>query len=202
MAADLDAVNTALMRIGANPLNSESDPNAPQHMVIWASVLRRILASPWSFAKVKRRLLQLPAPDPAHYKFAFQLPTDKLSMPRAVYTDAECKRPCTEFDVDGDGANRLLIDHEQVWMSYMRMPPWERMPGDFQELLLTATMAELALSIREDRPLHDRLYAKAFGTPSEKGFGGMMGACLEADSAGQVSTPIDSGNNPLVDVRW
>jgi len=60
----------------------------------------------------------------------------------------------------------------------------------------------LALSVREDRSLHDRLYAKAFGTPSEAGFGGMMKACLEADSHGQVSHQIDGGASPLIDVRW
>lgn len=199
MSADLEAVNTALMRIGANPLNSEADENAPQHLRIWDAVLRRIFATPFSCAKVKRRLVQLPTPDPPHYKFAFQLPTDRLGMPRAVYRDVECRKPWTEFDVEGD---RLLIDEPQVWMSYMRMPPWGRMGGDLQELLLTATMAEFALSIREDRPLHDRLYQKAFGTPSEKGFGGMMGACLEGDAQGQVSTVIDGGANPLIDVRF
>lgn len=199
MSADLEVVNRALMRIGANPLNSEHDANAPQHLVIHDGVLRRIFASPFSCAKVKRRLVQLPTPDPPHYKYAYALPTDRLSMPRAVYRDPELKSPCTDFDVlEG----QLLIDEPQVWMSYMRMPPWERMGGDLQELIITAEMAEFALSIREDRPLHDRLYQKAFGTPSEKGFGGMMGACLENDAQGQVSTIIDGGNNPLIDVRF
>lgn len=200
MSADLQGLNIALVRIGANPLSSDEDPNATQHLVVWTSVVRRLGASPWSFFSVKKRLTQLAAPpDPAHYKYAYALPTDRLSMPRAVYPEADCKRPCHEFDVVG---NDLLCDEPQLWMKYMRMPPWERMPGDFQELLLTAAMAELALSVREDRPLHDRLYQKAFGTPSEKGFGGMMGACLESDAMGQVSQPIDGGANPLVDVRW
>lgn len=200
MSADLQGLNIALVRIGANPLSSAEDPSAAQHLVVWTSVIRRLGASPWSFFKAKRRLVRLAAaPEPAHYKYAYELPTDRLSMPRAIYADAELRAPCHDFEVVG---NELWCDEPQLWMSYMRMPPWERMPGDFQELLLTAAMAELALSVREDRPLHDRLYAKAFGTPSEKGFGGMMAVCLENDAQGQVSKPIDGGANPLVDVRW
>jgi hypothetical protein len=56
--------------------------------------------------------------------------------------------------------------------------------------------------VREDRPLHDRLYQKAFGTPQQMGQGGLYGMAMESDAQGVPSTPIAGGVNPLIDVRF
>ncbi len=62
-------------------------------------------------------------------------------------------------------------------------------------------MSELALTIREDRPLRDKLRQDAFGSPSEGGVGGALGTALANDNQALPSTVVGGGINPLIDVR-
>lgn len=193
-------INAALARIGAIPIQSDMDPFARPHVEVYDAVTKRIFAYPWSFAKTTRRLVaRADAPDPAHWLTWFDLPPDRIGPPRAVYTDPDCRRPLTDFDI-ADG--RLLCNDAQAWLVFMRFVTWERWPGDVYELVQVAMMAEYALSIREDRPLHDRLYQKAFGTPQQNGMGGLLSSALENDSQGTPSTVVGGGENPLIDCRW
>jgi hypothetical protein len=199
MSDRITMLNRALLRIGADPLVTELDPGAPQHLAIYDSTIERMAAHPWSFMKTTRQLVRLSAaPVPAHFLYAFQMPS-LVGAPRAVYADATQRRPVTDYDIEGD---QLLTNWEAIYLSYMRLVEPARWPGDFREAFVTALMAELALSVREDRPLHDRLYQKAFGTPQQMGQGGLYGMAMESDAQGVPSTPIAGGVNPLIDVRF
>ena len=204
MASRIELLNRALMRIGAQPLIDELDPVAPPHIAVYDSVLSRLAAYPWSFMKTSRRLVRRDAaPDPAHFpahwKYAFDLPPDHLGALRAVYDSETLRRPFLGFEVQGAV---LLTDAAQIWVVVMVTSQTQRWPGDFSELLMTAVMAELALSIREDRPLHDRLYAKAFGSPGQNGMGGLLAAALENDAQGVPDEAIGDGSSPLIDARF
>lgn len=193
-------INRCLMRIGAQPLQSESAPGAPQRLEVYEAVVERLGAHPWTFMKTTRRLARLTdAPSPKFYKYAFQLPSDMPGAPRAVYDSETMRTPTTAYDIEGE--SRLLANAEAIWISYSTLANPARWPGDFRELFATALMAEYALAIREDRPLHDRLYLKAFGTPSQDGKGGMFATALELDSQSVPSTVVGGGFNPLIDVR-
>lgn len=199
MTDRITMLNRALMRIGAVPLVTELDPGAPVHLAVYDSLLERFAAHPWSFMKQTRRLLRLSAaPVPAHFAYAYQLPAELIGAPRAVYADETQRRPTTDYDIQ---SGVLLANATQVWLAFMAVSGPERWPGDFREAFTTALMAELALSIREDRALHDRLYQKAFGTPQQMGQGGLFGAAAESDAQGTPATIVGGGYNPLVDVR-
>lgn len=192
--------NRALLRIGANPLIDETDPGAPVHLAVHDSVLERIFSYPFSFAKTTRRLVRkATAPSPEHWAYAYQLPAgDRVGPPLAVYADAEHRRANTDYDIIGD---ELLTNAEQVWIVFARAVGWERWPGDVRETFVVALMAELALSIREDRALHDRLYQKAFGSPNQMGQGGLFGQAIERDAQATPSDIVGNGDSPLLDVR-
>lgn len=200
MTDRISLLNRALLRIGANPLQSEADPGAPAHLAVHDSVLERILAYPFTFAKVTRQLTRkATAPSPAHWTYAFDLPAgDRVGPPQAVYPSADVRRATTDYDIVGA---ELLGHFTQCWITYSRLVGWERWPGDVREAFVTALMAELALSVREDRALHDRLYAKAFGTPQQMGMGGLFGQAIERDSQATPSDVVGNGESPLVDVR-
>lgn len=198
MTDRITVLNECLMRIGAEPLVSEDDPGAPVHLAVYEAVLRHAASKPFSFFKVTRRLVRLSA-TPDLWPYAYQLPSDRLGPPRAVYASSGSRQPTTDYDLVGD---QLLTTHAEVWAMLLVAANVARWPGDFREYFATAVMAELALSVREDRALHDRLYQKAYGTPSERGMGGLLGAALDMDSQGIPSTPAGGGVNPLVDVRY
>lgn len=200
MTTRIEMLNRALLRIGAVPLVSEADPGAPVHLAVYDSVMERLGAQPWSFFKRTVKLVRLSAAPVTNWTYAFQLPSDRMAPLRAIYpTSDTARKPSTDFDIEGD---QLLCDLPEVWATYLALVSWERWPGDFRELFVTALMAELALSVREDRPLHDRLYAKAFGTPQQGGMGGLMGQALDNDSQGMPATIVGGGHNPLIDVRF
>lgn len=192
-------INRALLRIGAEPLFSEADPGAEVHLAIYAGVLENVAAHPWSFMKITRRLVRLAAAPAQGFKYAYQMPADRVAGPRGLFETQDCRRRTTDFEIEGDA---VLTDLEQLYGEFVIPGNTARWPGDFTELLTTAMMAELALSVREDRTLHAQLYQKAFGTPSEGGFGGLLGKALTSDNQSEPSIAIGDGSNPLIDVRW
>ena len=199
MTDRITMLNRALLRIGAEPLVTEADPGAPAHLAVYDSVLERFGAHSWSFFKVTRKLARLSAAPDALWAYAFQLPSDRVGPPRAIYAASDSRQPTTNYDLIGD---QLLTDHPEIWATTLRLVGYERWPGDFREAFTAALMAELALSVREDRALHDRLYVKAFGTPQQMGMGGLFGAALDNDSQAIPSTTVGGMVNPLIDVRF
>lgn len=199
MTDRIEMLNRALLRIGALPIASEQDANARQHLAIYDSVLERLAAAPFTFFKQVRRLVRrTAAPVPAHYQYAFQLPHDRSGAVRSVYADADARRVVMDYDIEGD---LLLASYEAIWVTgHFAIGP-ERWPGDFRELFTLAVMAELALSVREDRALHDRLYQKAFGSPGQGSVGGLYEMCLYNDNQAVPSTVVGGLYNPLIDVR-
>lgn len=196
----IEMLNRALVRIGANPLPSEQDVSAPQHLAVFDSVAEDLAAKPFSVFKTTRRLVrdQIPAGSPSHYAYAYKLPPDRCGPPRAVYADGEMRRPVTDYDIEGD---LIYTGHEQIWCTVTTLRDIAKWQGDLKEAFVCCLMAELALSVREDRPLHDRLYAKARGTPQQNGLGGLVGAALENDNQAIPSTMTGGGVNPLIDAR-
>lgn len=201
MTDRITMLNRALLRIGANPLVTEQDPGAPQHLAVYDSVIERVFAYPFTFCKTTRQLpRRSAAPSPRHWAYAYVLPAgDRLGPPQAVYPDAELRRATTDYDIIGED---LLANAEKVFIVFSRLVGWERWPGDVREAVTVALMAELALSVREDRALHDRLYQKAFGSPNQMGQGGLFGQAIERDAQATPSDIVGNGDSPLLDARY
>ncbi len=197
MTTRVELINNALLRIGANPLQSDTAAGAEPFVEIFAGVMARLSAHPWTFYKRTRRLVQLSLAPEILWTYAYQLPADRLGPPRALYADA-AGRPLTRFDVQGD---QILCNEAQLWAEIAIAYDAVLWPGDFRELVNVALMAEFALSVREDRGLHDRLYQKAFGSPGQNGMGGLLASTLENDAQATPATTVGGGENPLIDVR-
>lgn len=199
MADRIEFLNRALLRIGADPLQSEDDPSARVHLAVYTSVIERLFAQPWTWCKQTQRLTRLTAEPAQRWRFAFQHPPQMIGPPRAFYADPLCRSVTHGVEVEAAG---ILSDHEALWITFLREMPWHRWPGDFRELATVAVMAELAMSVREDRALHDRFYQKAFGTPSEQGAGGLFSDVLSNDNQSEPDDEIGMGESPLIDVRF
>lgn len=198
MVNRITLINRALLRIGAQPLQSEDAPNAPIYLAVYDSVMERISVHPFWFLLTTRQLTRLSAAPPVGWLYAYQMPAEITGAPRAVYTDPKSLNVTTSYDLEGD---KLYANDAQIWLTFMQIEATGRWPGDFRELVTVAMMAEFALSVREDRTLHDRLYAKAWGTPSEQGTGGLLASALDNASQATPSTIVGDGVNPLIDVR-
>lgn len=196
----LELINRALVRIGEEPIANESVPGADTHIAIYESVTRDLLSRyPWSFAKTTRRLARLTAAPEQHWQYQFQLPTDMIGAPRAVYASADCRQPTTSFALAG---TKLLSDWPDIWLLYGAMADPVYWPGYFAELDTLAVMAEFAGSICEDFVKRERLRDNVYGSEQMMGEGGLLGQAKGLDSQAQPSAVIAEGRNPLIDARF
>lgn len=199
MTTRIEMLNRALLRIGADPLQNETEPTAPVHLAVYDSVADYLAGvHPWSFLKQTRRLPRLAAAPAQHYAYAFQLPPDRAGALRAVYASAERRQPTTDYHLEGD---RLLTDHPEIWATILALRSPGYWPGDFREGFTLLLMSELSFSVREDQAARERLRRDALGTPQEQPHGGVIGAAIIADSQAEPSTVPGGDGNPLIDAR-
>lgn len=199
-----DLVNRASLRLGLGDAQTELPENAARYACYDGVVDDLLSRHLWRHNRRTRQLTRLNKVPDHYWKFAFQLPGDMLGDPRAAFDAASCNRPFTGWELvyDESGPARVLVtDEVAVWLRYCIRSPESIWPGYFQNLAVLATMAELALSEREDKGLHDTLYVKCFGTPSEQGAGGLFAQCCVKDGQSSPSPLIAGGVQPLVDVR-
>jgi hypothetical protein len=196
----IDLIDAALLRIGAEPVMTESTDEAKAHIAIFDSLTGFCLsACPWTWNTVTRRLVRLSDPPQRYWKYQFEIPADMLGTPRAAYDSAGCERPFTRWEMmDG----RLLSDAGDVWLEMDKRSAPAAWPGYFQELVQVALMAEFALSIREDGTLRERLTQQAVGTPQEARQGGLMGVAMGIDAQSKPSYTLNIGANPLASARF
>jgi hypothetical protein len=195
----VEMLNRALLRIGADPISDEIDPAAAVHLAVFDSVVELLSARPWSFAKRTVRLVRLAQSPVAHYRYAYQLPAESNAPPRAFYESAELRRPVTLYDIHD---RNVLTDAEQIYATILVLSQPARWPGDFREGFTRLLMAELALSVREDRAMRERLQLEAVGSPQQGGWGGLIGAALDADNQAVPDVVLGFGVNPLLDGRF
>lgn len=200
MTTRIEMLNRALLRIGADPLVAETDPAAPVHLAVFDSVVDYLCGlHPWTFFRMTRRLTRLEAAPAQHFAYAFELPRERTGPIRAVYASAVDRTPTTDYRLEGD---RLLTDLPEIWCKFMALQPPVYWPGEFREGFTLLLMSELALSVREDPPLRDKLRQQALGTPSEQPHGGVIGQAIAADSQGEPSEVLGFDDNPLISARW
>lgn len=199
MATRLEMIKRAQARIGDEPIQAEDDAGADTYVSIYEGVVEDLLSRyPWTFATVTRRLTRLAAVPDAHWTYYYQLPADMLGAPRAAFDQAQLRTPFTSWELT---ENRLATNAEQVWLTFTKRADPTFWPGYFTELVVTALMAQMALSVREDSPMYERLRSIAFGAGGMDGHAGLLAQCQAMDGQGKPSAVVGEGYNPLLEAR-
>lgn len=199
MPTRLEIIQRAQARIGDEPIVSETAPGAPTLVAIYDDVRDDLLSRyPWKFARVIRRLTRLSAVPEAHWSYYYQLPSDMLGAPRAVYDSASEATPCTRFEIT---ENRLATDAAEIWLEFGKRPEIVLWPGYFLSIVTKGTMREFALTIREDSGLWRALGEELYGSAAMMGEGGLFGQAKNLDAQSGPSPVIAEGASPLTDVR-
>jgi hypothetical protein len=196
----IELIDTALVQIGSEPLQSESAAGAETHILTFESLTGYCLSvNPWHWNTVTRKLVRLADPPPRYWPYQFERPADMLGAPRAYYNSAASREPFTEVELN-DGT--IQTTAEQLWLKMDRRSPPDTWPAYFVTLIETGLQARFARSIREDNTLASTLEQLAFGNPSENRRGGLMGQALDIDAQAKPSPRIGMGRNPLISARW
>lgn len=194
MLDHLTVANEACGLATATPIQSleAQTPAAAQVKLAYDRVLGFCLGlHRFSFSLSTRRLSRLSDPPDTGWKYAFDLPADRVGAPIALSDDA--KDPCRHFTAFLLEGAQVHADAPDLWARIRIMPHPTLWSATFRHAFTTALAADLALLAKRDKALREQLRAEAFGDARFNGRGGLMLAAIDDDSA---STP--SLDNPAV----
>jgi len=209
MTTRLAMIDEALVSIGALPLMSETAPGAESRIKEYETTKDAILSGyPWTFSTPTRRLSRLTLEPVVGWRYAYAKPVEMIGAPRAAYNQAEMRTPFFDWELtviiaDGVKTPVLATDAESVWLTFTSSidPQW--WPGYVKQVIIEALKAQYALSVREDGVLSDRLKGAVYGSTSQPGEVGLLGAARNLDASAKPSSVLSQvmTGNPLINVR-
>lgn len=198
---DIKICSDALLMLGANPISSFTEGTDSANICdrLYPDIKDQALASyHWSFSFKKVQLARLVTTPTTEYKYEYQLPSDMIGVPHAVYDADEVGSPRRrEYRLMG---NKILTDYKEVFIDYQYSVPEYAMPTYFVQLMKYILVWHLALPITDQLEKSDYWRQIAVGTPSENGRGGFMRRAMSIDGQGQPVNAIQ--DFPLIDVRY
>lgn len=136
---------------------------------------------PWKFSLKKVQLAQLITAPNSAWKYAYQLPGDRLAYPRAVRETASPGAPLyKEWEIQGD---QLLTNISTVFIDYQYSAPEYAWPQYFVQLMKYMLAWHLAEPITEQREKSAYWQGVATGAPAENGRGGYFRQAMQIDGA-------------------
>ncbi|NBT75682.1 MAG: hypothetical protein EBT15_06900 [Betaproteobacteria bacterium] len=172
----------ALIMLGAKAITSFNDGTDESSVCdrLYPDVRDSTLVMyPWTFNTKKIQLAQLLTPPGSVWKYAYQLPGDKLANPRAVYdTPAVGANPRKDWEIQGD---QLLTNLPAVFIDYQYSVGEFAMPQYFVQLMKYMMAWHMALSITEQSDRAAYWQRIAVGDPAENGRGGFFRTAMQID---------------------
>lgn len=191
----------ALLMLGANPISSFTEGTDEANICdrIYPDIKIKTLATyPWSFSFKKVQLARLVTTPATEYKYEYQLPSDIIGTPNAVYDADEVGAPRRrEYRLLGD---KILTDYEEVYVDYQYNVPEYALPHYFVQLLKYQLAWHLAMPITDQVDRSEYWKTVAEGTPGENGRGGYMRQAMNIDGQGKPTNAIQDFS--LIDVRY
>lgn len=152
----------------------------------------------WSFSVKKIALAQLVTAPSSVWRYAYQLPGDRLGNPLAVYASANVGSPVQkDWEIQGD---QLLTNLPAVFIDYQYSVPEYAMPQYFVQLLKYQMAWHIAEAITEQADKSLRWQRVALGDPAENMRGGYFRQATQMDAQGNPSRVIE--DYTLVAVRY
>jgi hypothetical protein len=190
----------ALLMLGAKAISSfnEGTDEASVCDRLYPDVRDSTLVMyPWTFNTKKTQLSRLLVPPTNVWRYAYQLPGDRLANPRAVYASGGIGAPVyRDWEIQGD---KLLANIETVYIDYQYELAEFAMPRYFVQLLKYMTAWHIAEPITEQREKAVYWQSVAVGAPSENGRGGYFRTAANIDGQHNPSRVIEDFS--LVAVR-
>jgi hypothetical protein len=197
----LSVCSDSLLMLGAKPIASftEGTDEASICDRLYPDIRdQALMMYPWSFSFKKVQCARLVTIPVTEYKYEYQLPSDRLGSPRAVYDANEVGSPVrNDYRIMGD---KVLTNYEEVWVDYQYSVTESSMPVFFVQLLKYLLAWHLSVPITDQTEKAQYWQGVAVGSPSENGRGGYMRQAMNIDGQGQ---PINAINDfSLINVRY
>jgi len=202
-----DVASQALARLGEPAISSfeeDSDTAEKVNQLYEPTILQLLSSHDWSFATKRKALEEDAAGVPVNeWARAFLLPnlrSDRVGKPLSVFNSTERgAKPVFEYEIEG---RWLFTDYTTVVIEYIYRVPESQWPGYFHTLAIEATAATLALPITENASKEQLHRAVAYGSPNEKGRGGLFGTATKADATGEPTRSLLDDHDPIWIARF
>jgi len=197
----LSICSDALLLLGAAPISSFNEGTDEANVCdrLYSDIKNTTLqVYPWSFSFKKVALARTTATPVNEWTYEYQLPSDRLGPPRAVFNSSQAgARPITSWEIYGD---KILTDQTTVVIDYQTTIPESAMPTWFIQLLKYQMVWHLAEPITDQVSKTDYWKNIAVGSPAENGRGGFMRTAMNID--GQGNTPQAIEDFSLIVARY
>jgi len=191
----------ALLMLGAKAITSFNDGTDSSSVCdrLYPNVRDSTLTMyRWSFSMKKIALAQLVTAPGSYWRYAYQLPGDRLGNPMAVYPSSNVGTPIDkDWEIQGD---QLLTNLTAVFIDYQYSVPEYAMPQYFVQLLKYQMAWHIAEAITEQQDKSLRWQRVALGDPAENMRGGYFRQACQMDAQGNPSRVIE--DYTLVAVRY
>jgi hypothetical protein len=196
----LSICSDALQMLGAKPISSFTEGTDEANVAdsLYQDIKKQaLLVYPWSFVYKKIALAQLLTGPTTEYRYAYQLPGDRIGPPRSVTTSATPgSGTIRNYRIFGD---QLLTNETTIYIDYPYDVQEYEMPVYFIQLMKYMMAWHLSLPITDQMDKTQYWQGVAIGAPSENGRGGYMRTATTIDGQGQPISVIEDYS--LIDVR-
>lgn len=198
----LSICSDALLLLGANPLSSFNEGTTAATVAdrLYDDIKTTVLTQyPWSFTLKKVQLAQSTSTPLNEWAYAYQLPSDRIAAPRAVFYSGAVGVPTTtDFEIFGD---KLYTDFPTIYIDYQYDPGEANYPKYFVQLLKYFMAWHFAEPVTDVTTKAQYWQTIAVGSPAENGRGGFFRQAANMDAASNATAVIPDTQYDLVVVR-
>ena len=184
MSSQIDIISNALVLIGHPPISSldpDQGAGATVGSALYNTAVEYLLSTTtWRFSVKQQSFNRLTATPPNNWKYAFQLPTDLITLWRVT--------PNCNYQIFED---KLYANVSQLVGDYTFSPSASAFPQYFVQVLQYKLAADFAISVTNDSS-KNQLYENKYRTE--------IGIAMAADAKNHP--PIAIQDRPFTDVRY
>jgi hypothetical protein len=199
---DVGYCNRALNLVGEDPIASfEDGTDRARTAALQYTRVRDMLLTMavWNFARRKRQLSRLSTDPINEYQYQYQLPSDLLAGPDAVYNSSATGVQPLQLGWEIFGQT-VYTNETTIYIDYRYRPDESRFPEWFGALLVLALAGAFAKGITDQNDLAALYNQQAFGTPSEGMRGGYFRTCTQINR--QTANTLVVPSDELVAARF
>ncbi|MCF6216851.1 MAG: hypothetical protein L3J58_11860 [Emcibacter sp.] len=198
-SSDIDICKQALILLGEVPIQSFDDEGDIARICAesYPDFRRGLLTvHPWHFTMFQRQLALRADLDPIGWDYAHTLPSDRLSAPRALFSDEDGFLEKTYEVVEED----VYSNSENLWALYSRDVVEAKWDPVFTQFAIHAYAANIAMAVTEKTKKEDQLIRKAWGDVARRD-GGWYARAKNIDSQRQGQRSIIEDQGPFIAAR-
>jgi len=207
MSSNIIMASRALARLGEPAITSfedDSDTAEKVAQLYEPTILGLFARHHWHFAKAKLQLQEDGAAEIVNeWTRGFLMPaleTDRVAGPHQVFPSAQ-RGAAVTFDYEVSD-RWILTDHSVIVIEYTKRKAESTWPGYFINLAVEALACVFALPVTENQSKEAFHRAVAYGSPSEKGEGGLFGMAIADDTKSNPTRSLIDDVDIMTSVRF